>query len=102
MNSGHASGANSGSNSAAYNTPNKELPNPVEYTEELNTDTSHYRRPSTNNRGHPPVGPVMPDFDDLVPRRRSSAQAYEPDPVGSNMKRKTSVVKKLKDRVVKT
>lgn len=109
--SGHNSGGNSGSNSGAYNTPNKELPNPVEYQEELNHEplsplpnAGHFRRPSASNRGgHPPIGPVMPDFDDLAPRRRASTQdAYEAEPIPTTMKRKTSVVKKLRDRVVRT
>lgn len=58
------------------------------------------RRPS-KNLPQPPVGPVMPDFDDLV-RRRGSANNYlsaELDPAGAPVKRKTSVVKKLTGRV---
>jgi hypothetical protein len=46
-----------------------------------------------------PVGPVMPDFDDLMPRRRGSTA----EPEGATgVKRKTSVVKRFKDRVVGT
>jgi hypothetical protein len=44
----------------------------------------------------------MPDFGDLAPRRRASGQAYDDEPVPTTMKRKTSVVKRLKDRVVRT
>lgn len=46
----------------------------------------------------PPVGPVMPDFDDLAPRRRSSTTGFAE---AAQVKRKTSVVKKIKDRVGK-
>jgi hypothetical protein len=41
----------------------------------------------------------MPDFDDLMPRRRGSTA----EPEGATgVKRKTSVVKRFKDRVVGT
>lgn len=64
------------------------------------------RRPS-KNLPQPPVLPVMPDFEDLVAARRrgSSSKDYlaevEAAPGAGNMKRKTSVVKKLKERVSK-
>ena len=48
----------------------------------------------------PPVGPVLPDFEDLMATRkasRSPALANEE----SGVKRKPSVVKKLRDRMVK-
>lgn len=54
----------------------------------------------------PPVGPVLPDFDDLMVSRRTSrspgiagAGAGVEDP--SAVKRKPSVVKRLRDRVAK-
>ena len=43
----------------------------------------------------PPVGPVLPDFDDLMPTRTRSRG----EPVDQGVKRKASVVKKLKDRM---
>jgi hypothetical protein len=56
------------------------------------------RRPS-KNLPQPPVGPVMPDFEDLVIRgRRGSANLLDE---GAPVKRKTSVVKKLTGRVSK-
>ncbi|KLT43630.1 hypothetical protein CC85DRAFT_327175 [Cutaneotrichosporon oleaginosum] len=55
------------------------------------------RRPS-KNLPQPPIGPVMPDFDDLVRGRRGSANLLEE---GAPVKRKTSVVKKLTGRVGK-
>ncbi|GMK58878.1 hypothetical protein CspeluHIS016_0603200 [Cutaneotrichosporon spelunceum] len=53
------------------------------------------RRPS-KNLPQPPVGPVMPDFDDLVIGRGSSPAKLED---AAPVKRKTSVVKKLTGRV---
>ena len=61
----------------------------------------------------PPVGPVMPDFGDLVISRSGSLRrsgANSPSLVpdmqaqqagGGTVKRKTSMVKKLKDRMAK-
>ena len=49
----------------------------------------------------PPVGQVLPDFSDLmVNRRQSRSPGIEADSSGS-VKRKPSVVKKLRDRMVK-
>jgi len=48
----------------------------------------------------PPVGPVLPDFEDLmVSRKASRSPALAPEESG--VKRKPSVVKKLRDRMVK-
>lgn len=72
---------------------------PQEEAEELaepptTTANNGLRRPSNNM----PALPVIPDFDDIVPRRRGSqVQHYEPEPV--QIKRKTSIVKKLTGRV---
>lgn len=68
----------------------------------------HYRRgsaPAFAPRGSkdlpaPPIQPVMPDFGDLVSRRRPSI-ADEMPGNAAGVKRKTSVVKKFKERVVK-
>lgn len=57
----------------------------------------------------PPVGPVLPDFDDLMVSRKASRSPALPGGggVGSGggdeggVKRKPSVVKKLRDRMVK-
>lgn len=52
----------------------------------------------------PPVGQVMPDFDDIVTRRRGMSGTLTPgtDEEGAGgVKRKTSIVKRLKDRMVK-
>lgn len=49
----------------------------------------------------PPVGQVLPDFSDLmVNRRQSRSPGIETESSGS-VKRKPSVVKKLRDRMVK-
>jgi hypothetical protein len=61
----------------------------------------------------PPVGPVLPDFDDLMVSRKASRSPVPPT-AGSGsggagaggaeeggVKRKPSVVKKLRDRMVK-
>ncbi|BEI83623.1 hypothetical protein CcaverHIS002_0402270 [Cutaneotrichosporon cavernicola] len=56
------------------------------------------RRPS-KNLPQPPVGPVMPDFEEFLPGRRSSSNRADE---GEPMKRKTSVVKKLTGRVSRT
>lgn len=45
-----------------------------------------------------PVMPVMPEFDDLHQTRSNSY--HEAPPVG-DMKRKTSIVKRFKDKVAK-
>lgn len=60
------------------------------------------RRPS-KNLPQPPIGPVMPDFEDLVHARRGSASNYLAAEVApeAGIKRKTSVVKKIKERVTK-
>lgn len=50
-----------------------------------------------SSSGHP-VMPVMPEFDDLHQTRSNSY--YEP-PAGADMKRKTSIVKRFKDKVAK-
>jgi len=48
----------------------------------------------------PPVGPVLPDFEDLmVTRKASRSPALVNEESG--VKRKPSVVKKLRDRMVK-
>lgn len=52
----------------------------------------------------PPVGQVMPDFDDIVTRRRGMSGTLTPgtdDEGTGGVKRKTSIVKRLKDRMVK-
>ncbi|WWC89899.1 uncharacterized protein L201_004828 [Kwoniella dendrophila CBS 6074] len=76
----------------------------------------HHNRSYSNNDGvssvpanrtkylpTPPVAPVMPDFDDLLsphpPPRRNSPLEVPTEEGG--LKRKTSMVKKLKDRMVK-
>ena len=58
-------------------------------------------RPSTKNRAKnlptPPVMPVFPDFDDLLPTRTMSRTDKHES--GEGVKRKPSMVKKLKDRI---
>jgi hypothetical protein len=59
----------------------------------------------------PPVGPVLPDFDDLMVSRKASRSPALPGGGGGaggggggdegGVKRKPSVVKKLRDRMVK-
>ncbi|RSH80339.1 uncharacterized protein EHS24_008915 [Apiotrichum porosum] len=67
----------------------------------------HFRRGSAPAFGprkdlpSPPVGPVMPDFHDMVDHRRRVSAANADDAGVATVKRKTSVVKKFKDRVVK-
>lgn len=82
----------------------KEQSGPVDYTAtqaadmELLMDTPVQNgkpaRPAktrTKTLPMPPVGPVLPDFDDLMPTRTVSRD--------EGVKRKTSVVKKFKDRM---
>ncbi|KAL1406826.1 hypothetical protein Q8F55_006235 [Vanrija albida] len=45
----------------------------------------------------PPVGPVMPDFNDLVPRRGSAVEAT----IDNGVKRRPSIAKRFKERVSK-
>jgi hypothetical protein len=87
-----------------------QLPPPISYpgsgaTENLIDENDSLRPafPSGSGRAKnlptPPVGPVLPDFDDLMVTRkasRSPALAAE-----EGVKRKPSVVKKLRDRMVK-
>ena len=47
----------------------------------------------------PPVAPVLPDFDDIIPRR--SSPGVNDDGSGVGIRRKSSVVKKLRDRIAK-
>ncbi|WRT67268.1 uncharacterized protein IL334_004235 [Kwoniella shivajii] len=47
----------------------------------------------------PPVAPVMPDFNDIMPPQRKNSPLEVPEDTG--LKRKTSMVKKLKDRMAK-
>lgn len=103
--SGVSSANQSASNSGAYNSPAKETSDPLELQTEtlLNSPpTSPIDRGTSPgyNKRQPPIGPVMPDFGDLA--RRGSQSLEQPEPNMSNMKRKTSVVKRLRDRVVKT
>lgn len=52
----------------------------------------------------PPVGQVMPDFDDIVAgrtRNGSLTPGTDEEGGGGGVKRKTSIVKRLKDRIVK-
>lgn len=51
----------------------------------------------------PPVGPVLPDFDDLIrtTSRQRDTLAVGDEYGGASVKRKTSMVKKLKDKMVK-
>lgn len=69
------------------------------YLEPSSYSSGGMRRPS-KNLPQPPVGPVMPDFEDLVSGRRSSSANNFLDE-GAPIKRKTSVVKKLTGRVSK-
>ena len=60
-------------------------------------------RPPVNrvkNLPHPPVGPVLPDFDDIIrtrPRGGSAGEMLSAEDTG--LKRKTSLVKKFKDKM---
>ncbi len=49
----------------------------------------------------PPVAPVLPDFDDIVPPRRAFPEYTANEVMGGGVRRKGSVVKKLRDRIVK-
>lgn len=51
--------------------------------------------------GPPPVGPVLPTFEDLQPRRGSGGDAFGGgDMDGAPVKRKPSMVKKLREKMV--
>lgn len=67
--------------------------------EELETELpSRPAFPQHRSSSSHPVMPVMPEFDDLHQTRSNSY--YEP-PAGADMKRKTSIVKRFKDKVAK-
>lgn len=79
-------------------------------TENLIDENENNLQPPTRQRGStmnrvktlptPPVGPVLPDFEDLmVSRKASRSPALVNEESG--VKRKPSVVKKLRDRMVK-
>jgi hypothetical protein len=78
--------------------------------EQLSREQAEYWRTTTQpvNRVKtlftPPIAPVLPDFDDIVPPMRESpvgGSVDEPIGGGVGVRRKTSVVKKLRDRIVK-
>ncbi|WVR05295.1 hypothetical protein IAU60_002309 [Kwoniella sp. DSM 27419] len=49
----------------------------------------------------PPIAPVMPDFNDIVPPPRKNSPLEVPGDAHDGLKRKTSMVKKLRERIAK-
>jgi hypothetical protein len=82
-------------------------------TENLIDENDQLRPPSRSRAGPtmnrvktlptPPVGPVLPDFEDLmVSRKASRSPALAAEESGNGgVKRKPSMVKKMRDRMVK-
>ncbi|WOO84412.1 uncharacterized protein LOC62_06G007932 [Vanrija pseudolonga] len=60
------------------------------------TTNTHAFGPKQKGLPLPPVGPVMPDFNDLVPRRGSAVETTD-----SAVKRRPSIAKRFKERVGK-